>query len=879
LRPGLLVSAVAFSPDGQRLAVWTRAWSMNGHDRFIIFDVATGRELRTAELPKCHLLRLSWLADGRGLAVVMLSRNDYFVWDFTDENTPLPVRPNIDLDRTMRGDVTYQAVAISPDGSRLVTGRSSPFDASAQPIEVWDAKPNADLKTLQPRELGRVPGNGLHLLFSADGKRIFVVSRQQDPPRGPAPGAIGPVQPATPGEQANRSRLTVYEIDTGKTLGDFTIPALQAQMGSGSAVLAKLALSPDGRTLYVGDDQGTIHAYDWAAGKELMSFVAHPAGDPNALQGAGVQALAAAPDGRTLYSAGRGGGLSVWDLQAKPPSRQTFLPQLKLNQIVLSPDASRVAVAEAGVVGLVQVLDAKTGADLVAPRPGHAGVLLGAALAPDGTVMTAGLDRSVRTWDPMSGRELRRQPVDQLRTWLATQPLTTGGGGLFSYDAGRVIHVDLKSGKQTPVTTEVARPVNQIYGVSGTSVFVNTAEGKVRQWDAATGRTVREFDPPHKPDGSSLGAVQVSLSPDARQVVMLSTAWVMSGQFGYRMGSFISFHDAGNGKLLKRWYTKEADFQCCAYSPDGRYLVAAGMNSFSGAGVPVTEPTLPVSPQSGPVLFDTRTGEPIRAFEAPVTVGLIGAGGPTGERVHRITALTISPNGALFAAAQMDGSVCVHELATGALCRRYPGHRSEVTQMLFTPNGRRLISTSHDMTGLVWDVSLAALAKASDAAADRLWADLAKPEWELAGPAVSALAGRPDDLVKLAREQMKLAAGPDVDADALKKLAAQLGDSIFAVRERATAAMARYGREALPVLQEQLAQATSAEQRQRLQQAIQAITRSPVPSEDLRRLRMLALLEQQGTAESRAELQRLAAGFADAALTREAKAALGRMGP
>ena len=52
--------------------------------------------------------------------------------------------------------------------------------------------------------------------------------------------------------------------------------------------------------------------------------------------------------------------------------------------------------------------------------------------------------------------------------------------------------------------------------------------------------------------------------------------------------------------------------------------------------------------------------------------------------MHRITALTISPNGALFAAAQMDGSVCVHELATGALCRLYPGHRSEVTQMLFT---------------------------------------------------------------------------------------------------------------------------------------------------------------------------------------------------
>jgi hypothetical protein len=57
---------------------------------------------------------------------------------------------------------------------------------------------------------------------------------------------------------------------------------------------------------------------------------------------------------------------------------------------------------------------------------------------------------------------------------------------------------------------------------------------------------------------------------------------------------------------------------------------------------------------------------------------------------------------------------------------------------------------------------------------------------------------------------------------------------------------------------------------------IQAVARSPVPSDSLRQLRLLALLEQNGTTEARAELKRLAGGHADAAPTRDARAALER---
>src|SRR5262249_6961419 len=183
-------------------------------------------------------------------------------------------------------------------------------------------------------------------------------------------------------------------------------------------------------------------------------------------------------------------------------------------------------------------------------------------------------------------------------------------------------------------------------------------------------------------------------------------------------------------------------------------------------------------------------------------------------------------------------------------------------------------------TGLVWDTSIASLAKpqtlASDADRERAWANLAKPEWELAGPSLTGLAREPSTFLELVRRQLQTASAPEFDAEAIKKQVAQLGDPVFAVRERASAALIRNGREALPLLRDELSRSSNAEQRRRLDAAIGVINRSLVPSERLRQLRVLALLEQLQSDESRAELKRLANGHPDASLTRDARAALAR---
>ena len=53
---------------------------------------------------------------------------------------------------------------------------------------------------------------------------------------------------------------------------------------------------------------------------------------------------------------------------------------------------------------------------------------------------------------------------------------------------------------------------------------------------------------------------------------------------------------------------------------------------------------------------------------------------------------------------ERDG-VALLDVATGAVVRRWTGHRGNVHALAFTPDGRRLISGGADASVLVWDVA------------------------------------------------------------------------------------------------------------------------------------------------------------------------------
>jgi hypothetical protein len=156
---------------------------------------------------------------------------------------------------------------------------------------------------------------------------------------------------------------------------------------------------------------------------------------------------------------------------------------------------------------------------------------------------------------------------------------------------------------------------------------------------------------------------------------------------------------------------------------------------------------------------------------------------------------------------------------------------------------------------------------------EALWGDLAGA-LPRAYPARAALLASPEDSLPFLKE--KLRPVPAADAARVKRLIAELGDKRFAVREKAMADLQQLGEQAAPLLREALRTAKSLEARRRLETLLKGL--DGWSAEKQRTLRALDVLESVGTPPARTLLQSLAGGLPGCFLTREAQAALRRLG-
>jgi hypothetical protein len=139
------------------------------------------------------------------------------------------------------------------------------------------------------------------------------------------------------------------------------------------------------------------------------------------------------------------------------------------------------------------------------------------------------------------------------------------------------------------------------------------------------------------------------------------------------------------------------------------------------------------------------------------------------------------------------------------------------------------------------------------------------------------LIAAPEQATALLAGKARLLSAPH---ERIARLLADLDDDEFAIREKASAELAKLGEEVEPCLRRALRQQPGPEVRQRLEKLLaQMRTGSAVNGrgEMLRGVRAVDVLETIGTAEARAVLEALARGTPISWLTEEAREALRRL--
>jgi WD40 repeat protein len=451
-------------------------------------------------------------------------------------------------------------------------------------------------------------------------------------------------------------------------------------------------------------------------------------------------------------------------------------------------------------------------------------------------------------------------------------------------------------------------------------VTTYSADQTVRQWDVATGRQVRLIKAPETAGRASC------LSPDGKSLACVTWA-----------GNLRIMDLAG--KESQRWKAHQGQIMAVAYSPDGKSLASAGADRAVVVWDPATGKELQrfeleqgppndvtFSPD-GKLLCVVVRGQPVRLWQ--LSDGrprflVPPAPGPNGGGVGSdIEAAAFSPDSRVLATGGRDGAARTWDMATGQQLRGYPGHagwilavafsadgrtlavaawrslrlweiatgkerknftahEADVTALAFAPNGRTLASGGGDTTGLVWDLTgrledgKLRTGDVSQRELELAWTDLRGADAGRAYGGLWVLASAPKQALPLLRDVLRRADA--VDTTQIGKLIAALDDDDFDKREKATEDLLRVGEQARPLVTKALDAKPAAELRRRLEYLLERMQGARESGERLQQDRVLEVLEAMGTPEARALLEDVARGAPDAWQTREAKAALARMG-
>ncbi len=243
--------------------------------------------------------------------------------------------------------------------------------------------------------------------------------------------------------------------------------------------------------------------------------------------------------------------------------------------------------------------------------------------------------------------------------------------------------------------------------------------------------------------------------------------------------------------------------------------------------------------------------------------------------------LAFSSDGLFLGLGTQDGAVKVVDARDGKEIASFKGHNGAVTSLAFTADAGALLSSGVDGTVLVWKTE-ETTRKArprpplSSDKVNALWDALADPESDTAYQAMVALSGSPKQAVTLLKERLKPA--KVMEEAEVDKLINELNGDSFENRQKALRELGKTGERYRHIFQDALENDPAPEARKHLEQLLAWLEPGNPMPEIMRDARAIEVLESFAAPEARALLESLAKGARGSPLTREAAAALRRMG-
>ncbi|MEE6178713.1 nSTAND1 domain-containing NTPase [Mycobacterium sp. 050134] len=248
------------------------------------------------------------------------------------------------------------------------------------------------------------------------------------------------------------------------------------------AMVAGVAVSPDGSRIAAGLADHTVRLWDALTGK--------PIGQPLRGHDGIVTSVAFSPNGARLASGSMDQTVRLWDVATGQPIGQPLRsPRQVVTSVAFSPDGTRLA---SGNSRYVWRWDVATGQPIGDPLRGHDDLVSSVAFSPDGSRIVSGSgDKTVRLWDAVTGVPvgvpLRGHSADVMSVAFSPDGARIASGSLdftarmWDAHTGVPVGPPLRHDNGVPGVT---------FSPDGRLLVSASADKAIRLWDVATSRQV-----------------------------------------------------------------------------------------------------------------------------------------------------------------------------------------------------------------------------------------------------------------------------------------------------------------------------------------------------------------------------------------------------
>lgn len=618
------------------------------------------------------------------------------------------------LFRVGRHPLVVSALTFSPDGARLASG------GSEGEVKLWDLTSRREIATRQHR------GSVDALAFSANGR--LLASGGGDGEIRVWDGATLTETTASLGGAFSRDlnfpvgepgRSENRRDDVEAVPGFKAPPGQEAGRSRAGRQVVTLRFAPDGERLIVvvldrstGWVQARVVTLDLASGQRSTDLEVR----------AGAQA-AVSPDGALLATGGAGGQIWLWDLAAKAQLASWSAHPDSVNALAFSPDGRWLVSAGLDKAAKVWGVPRQPRASALqqgglagqnswrtAPAPRETAVLVGsdgmvstAAFSSDGRFLATGSDdQTLRVWNTETWQEvaLLRGQLSGISS-VAFAPtaylLATGG-------KGGEIRLWNAFGNMPASPFTRLETAGQVVTV-GADALVLKSSSNLCLINARTGQERRRFDL------AGLDAAAFALSPDAR--------WVAAGT----LAGELLLWDATVSVQPKRISVDTIPISDLEFAPDGQRLaavIAQRQITLLDLSTGLTGSRLTPS-RAGAWELALRAGESAPQSSRATTVAEVWAQGDhkvsvdlpwTDVKIKApsradapVTDLAFSPNGRRLAISSADGSASVWEAASARKTASLTGTGGGLWSVSWSPDERRLATGTGESAILIWDLA------------------------------------------------------------------------------------------------------------------------------------------------------------------------------